>query len=119
MTIMDNGTQFDSQRIKEFLDKLHIEHRFTFVAHSQSNGEAEATNRTILYGLKTHLTHAKSLWVEDLYNILWAYHITSKTPMGETSFRLAFGTKVIIPLDIGLPTLRTECFELRITKLNF
>ena len=32
--------------------------------------------------------------------------------MGETSFRLAFGMKTIIPLDIRLPTLRTECFEL-------
>ena len=79
--------------------------------HLQSNGEAEAMNRTILHGLKTRLTHTKSSWAEDLYNILCAYRTTSKTPMGETPFRLAFGTEAVIPLDIGLSTLRTERFE--------
>ena len=68
--IIDNGTQFDSQRFKEFLSELHIEHRFISVVHPQSNGEAEAMNQTILHGLKTRLTHAKSSWVEDLYNIM-------------------------------------------------
>ena len=32
--------------------------------------------------------------------------------MGEMPFRLAFETKAVIPLDIGLSTLRTERFEL-------
>ena len=108
MIITDNGTQFDNQRFKEFLIELHVEHRFTFVAHPQTNGEADATNQTILYRLKTRLTHTKSSWMEDLYNILWSYHTTSKTPMGKMPFRLAFGIEVVIPLDIELPTLRTE-----------
>ena len=102
---MDNGAQFDNKRFKEFLEELHVEHRFTSVAHPRSNGEAEATNRIILHGLKTRLTHAKSSWAEDLYNILWAYRTTSKTPTRETPFRLAFGTEVVIPLDLGLPAL--------------
>ena len=80
--------------------------------HPRSNREAEATNRTILPGLKTRLTHVNSSWAEDLYNILWAYHTTSKTLTGEMPFRLAFETKAVIPLDIELPTLRIECFEL-------
>ena len=101
---MDNSTQFDNRRFKEFLSEIHVEHRFSFIVHLQSNGEAKAINQTILHGLKTHLTYAKSSWEEDLYNILWAYHTTSKMPMGETPFRLAFGTEVVILLDIGLPT---------------
>ena len=108
MIISDNDTHFDSQRFKEFLSELHIEHRFISVAHPQSNGEVEAMNRTILHGLKTHLTHAKSLWAENLYNILWTYRTTSKTLTGEMLFRLAFGMEAVIPLDIGLSTLQTE-----------
>ena len=69
-------------------------------------------NQTILHGLKTHLMHAKSLWMMDLYNILWTYRITSKPPMEEMTLRLAFGTKAVIPLDIELPTLQTERFKL-------
>ena len=60
MIIIDNDTQFDNRRFKKFLAELHVEHRFTSVAHPQTNEEAEATNRTILHGLKTRLTHAKS-----------------------------------------------------------
>ena len=69
-------------------------------------------NRTILHVLKTHLMHAKSSWVEDLYNILWAYRTTSKTLMEEIPFRLAFRTEAIIPLDIRLLALQTQHFEL-------
>ena len=32
--------------------------------------------------------------------------------MGETPFKLAFETEAVIPLDIGLPTLWIERFEL-------
>ena len=110
--ITDNDKQFDNKKFKEFLAELHIEHRLTLVAHPQSNGEAEATNQIILHGLKTYLTHAKSLWAEDLYNILWASHTTSKNLMGETPFRLAFRMEAVIPLDIELSTLWTEYFEL-------
>ena len=31
--------------------------------------------------------------------------------MGETPFNLTFGTEAVIPIEIGLPTLRTENFE--------
>ena len=105
MIIIDNGKQFDNKKFSEFLAELHIEHWLISIAHPQSNGEAEAINRTILYGLKTYLTHAKLSWVDDLYNILWAYRTASKTSTGETPFKLAFGTKAIIAQDIGLPAL--------------
>ena len=75
------------------------------MAHPQSNGEAEVTNRTMLQGLKARLTQAKSSWVDDLYNILWAYRTTPGTPTRETPFILMFGTEAIIPLDIRLPIL--------------
>ena len=40
------------------------------MGYSQSNGEAEVTNITILQGLKTKLTETKNLWIEELYSIL-------------------------------------------------
>ena len=43
--------------------------------------------------------------------MLWAYRTTPRIPTGETPFRLTFGTEAIIPLDIGLPTLRIENFD--------
>ena len=47
------------------------------------------------------------MWVEELPSVLWAYKTTVRTPMKETPFKLTFGTEAIIPIEIGLTTLRT------------
>ncbi|XP_038978249.1 uncharacterized protein LOC120108653, partial [Phoenix dactylifera] len=57
--ISDNGRQFDNARFREFCSELGIDHRFTSVAHPQTNGETEVTNRTILQGLKARLDQSK------------------------------------------------------------
>ena len=110
--ITDNGRQFDNKRFKEFYVELKINHRFTSIAHPQSNGEVEVTNKTILQGLKACLTQAKSSWTDGLYNNFWTYRLTPRISTRETSFKLTFGTEAVIPLDIGLPTLWTENFDL-------
>lgn len=40
--------------------------------------------------------------------MLWAYITIQWIPIGETPFKLAFGTKVVIPLKINLPSYRVE-----------
>ena len=109
--ITDNGRQFDNKRFDEFCSEFQINHRFTSVAHPQSNGEAEVTNRTILQGLKARLTQAKSSWADDLYNVLWAHRTTPRTPTGETPFKLTYGTEAVIPLNVELPSLQVENFD--------
>ena len=46
------------------------------------------------------------MWVEELPSVLWAYRTTVQTPTKETPFKLTFGTKAVIPVEIGLTTLR-------------
>uniref|UniRef100_A0A2N9EHN4 Uncharacterized protein n=1 Tax=Fagus sylvatica TaxID=28930 RepID=A0A2N9EHN4_FAGSY len=75
--------------------------------HPQANGQVEVTNRTLLKQIKTRLEGAKGMWVEELPSILWAYRTTVRTPTGETPFKLTFGTEAVIPVEIGLTTLRT------------
>ena len=38
--------------------------------------------------------------------VLRAYRTTARTPKGETPFKLAFGTKAVIPAEIGVSSLR-------------
>ncbi|KAK3008069.1 hypothetical protein RJ639_013512 [Escallonia herrerae] len=109
--ITDNGKQFDNTLFRAFCANLTIEHRFTSVAHLQTNRQTEVTNRTLLQGLKKKLDGAKGLWVEELPKILWAYHTTTRTATGETPFSLAFGIEAIIPLEIGLPSARLVTYN--------
>ena len=71
--ISDNGLQFDSRAFRDFCHDLGIMNRYSTPAYSQSNGQAEAVNKTILSGLKRRLDGAKGNWVEELPNVLWAY----------------------------------------------
>jgi hypothetical protein len=76
------------------------------VEHPQTNGQAEAANKIILNGLKKRLKDAKGNWVENLYQVLWSYRTTPHSTTGETPYRLVYGTNIMIPVEIGEPSLR-------------
>ena len=61
--------------------------------------------------MKIRLIEAKGLWVEELYDILWAYRTTPRAPTGETPFKLIFKIETVIPVEIDLPTIRTKNFQ--------
>ena len=44
-------------------------------------------------------------------SVLWAYKTTARTPTGETPFNLTYGTEVVIPVEVGLTSLRREFFD--------
>ena len=46
------------------------------------------------------------MWPEELPSVLWAYRMTTKMPTRETPFRLAYGSKAIIPAKVGLTSYR-------------
>ena len=57
--ISDNGLQFDSRAFREFCSNLNIKNRYSTPVYPQSNGQVEATNKTIVSGLKKRLDGAK------------------------------------------------------------
>ena len=99
--IIDSGKQFDNEKFKTFYSELGIKLRFTSVAHPQTNGQIEVTNRIIMQGLKKRLDEKKGNLVEKLNNVIWAYKTTLRTSIGETPFRLTYGMDAIIPVKIS------------------
>ena len=103
MTIIsDNGRQFNSQAFRDFYSGLGIKNQFSSPGYPQANKQKEVTNRTLLKIIKTKLDDAKGAWPEELPNVLWAYRTTAKTPIGETPFKLTYGTEAVIPVEIGV-----------------
>ncbi|XP_050229150.1 uncharacterized protein LOC126678290 [Mercurialis annua] len=109
--IADNGKQFDCKRFKEFCKELMINLKFTSVAHLQTNGMTEVTNRTIAQGIKKRLDQYKDNWAQELYSVLWAYRTTQRKGTRETPFRLAYGIEAVIPIEIGVPSIRVNYLE--------
>jgi transposase InsO family protein len=68
--VYDNGTQFRGSVIAEFCDKYGIRRHFSSVGFPQGNGQAEASNKVVLAGIKRRLDAAKGRWVEELPSVL-------------------------------------------------
>ena len=49
--------------------------------------------------------------MEEIPNVLWAYRTTPRRSTGETPYSLTYGIEAVIPLEVGLPTIRSEIFE--------
>ena len=75
----DNGKQFDNPKFMDFCAELRIKNYYSSPAHSQSNGQAEVTIRTLKAALKTKLEDLKGKWVEYLLEVLWAYRTMRKS----------------------------------------
>ncbi|XP_030941748.1 uncharacterized protein LOC115966716 [Quercus lobata] len=103
--------QFDSQGFRDFCSDLGIKNQFSSPGHPQANGQTEVTNRTLLKIIKTKLDEAKGAWPEELPSVLWAYRTTARTPTGETPFRLTYGTEAVIPVEVGVTSIRRGTFR--------
>ena len=68
--VLDNGKQFDNAKFIDFCAELRIKNYYSSSAHSQSNGQAEVTIRTLKAALKTKLEDLKGKWVEYLPEVL-------------------------------------------------
>ena len=108
--ISDNGLQFDSRAFHEFCSDLGIKNRYSIPMYPRSNGQAEATNKVIVNGLKKRLDGAKGRWVKELPNILWAYRRTPKRSTGENPFSLTYGAEAMISAEVNLCSARVEEF---------
>ncbi len=110
--ISDNGTQFDSGPFREFCSEFGIKNYFSSPTYPQGNRQAKSSNKTILNAIKKRLEKAKGRWVKELANVLWTFRTTPRNSTIEMPFSLTYGVEAIIPLEIGLPTLRSEEFDL-------
>ena len=109
--ISDNGPQLDSRVYRNFCHELKIKNLYSTPRYPQSNGQAKASNKTLLTALKKRLDVAKGKWVDELPGVLWAYRNIIGRPTGISLFALTYGMEVIIPTKIGMPTLLTDMPE--------
>ena len=61
--------------------------------------------------IKVRLEEVKGAWSEELPNVLWAYRTMARTLTGETPFKLTYGTKAIILIEVGVTSIRREAFS--------
>ncbi|GKV49513.1 hypothetical protein SLEP1_g56262 [Rubroshorea leprosula] len=106
--IAHNGPQFQAAALRSFCNDYGIELALTSVYTPQSNGQAESANKIVLRGLRTRVLAAHSNWVDELNKVLWSCRTTPSSATGETPFSLAYGAEAVIPVEVGLPSDRSD-----------
>nr|GEU55435.1 reverse transcriptase domain-containing protein [Tanacetum cinerariifolium] len=105
--ISDNRKHFRDNPFKDWCERLCIRQCFAFVKHPQANGLVERANRSLGEGIKARLDERIKNWMEEISHVLWAHRTMIKSSNEETPFSLTYRTEVVIPVEIGMPTLRT------------
>ena len=98
--ISDNGTRFNNEDFREWCARHGIKNQFSTMAHPQSNGQVEVTNRTLLYALKKKVDENEKKWPELIPEILFGYNTTKKTATVFSPFELAYGCEAVLPVEI-------------------
>nr|GEX45015.1 reverse transcriptase domain-containing protein [Tanacetum cinerariifolium] len=108
----DNGKQFRDDPFKDWCEKLCIRQHFASIKHSQTNGLVERENCSLGEGIKARLDAGRENWMEELSHVLWAHRTMKKSSNGDTPLSLTYGMEAVIPVEIGMPTLRTTEVDL-------
>lgn len=101
-----NGRQFDNPKFINFCKDLKIQNHYSSPGHPKANGQTKVTNQNLLKIIKTRLDGTNGAWLEELPNVPCAYRTTTRNLTWETPYRLTFDSEVVIPMEIGLASLR-------------
>ena len=106
--VCDNGSQFISDRTREFCQQWNINRVTSTPRYPQSNGQAEASNKVIISNLKKRLVGAKGGWADELPEILWSDRTTPKVATGQSPSSIVYGCKAVLPAETIVPTTRYQ-----------
>ena len=100
----DQGSQFESEIIRQACRLLGIEKSRTTPYHPQSDGLIETFNRTLLQMLATCANTHPFEWEDHIHKVCMAYNTSIQSSTGYSPFFLMFGRKARLPILYDTPT---------------
>ncbi|XP_028055050.1 uncharacterized protein K02A2.6-like [Camellia sinensis] len=104
--LSNNGTPFVNRHAGRLLDAYQIKHQKSSPYYPQGNGQAEATNKTLIRILSKMMDEAGDTWSEQLSVALWAYRTSKRKPTQATPFSLVYGSEAVFPVELAVPSAR-------------
>jgi transposase InsO family protein len=104
---MDQGAAFMSHQFKEFAVSLKIKLLNSSPYYAQANGQAEASNKSLIKLIKRKIEAQPRRWHEVLSEALWVHRVSKHGAIKVTPFEVVFGKEVILPVEVNLQACRT------------
>jgi transposase InsO family protein len=102
----DQGASFMSQQFREFARSLRIKFLNSSPYYAQPNGQAEASNKSLIQLIKKKVDEKSKRWLEVLSEALWAHRTALHGIIKVTPFKLVYGREAMLPVEINLQTHR-------------
>nr|XP_009596369.1 uncharacterized protein LOC104092463 [Nicotiana tomentosiformis] len=103
--ITDNVANLNNDLMREICEKFRIVNHNSIAYIPQMNWAVEASNKIIKRILRRIVDNHRQ-WHEKLSFALLGYRTTMRTSTGAMSYMLVYGTEVVIPVEVEIPSLK-------------
>jgi hypothetical protein len=104
----DEGASFMSQQLKEFAGSLRIKLLNSSPYYAEANGQAEASNKILIWFIKKKIEERPRRWHEVLPEALWAHRTAVHGVTKVSPFELVYGQEAVLPVEINFQTYRVK-----------
>jgi transposase InsO family protein len=104
----DGGLVFISDEFKKFAADMGIKLIRSSPYYAQANGQAEASNRSLIKLIKRKIDEYPRRWHEVLSEELWAYHVSCHVATRTSPYHLVYGQEAVLPWEITAGLTRIE-----------
>jgi hypothetical protein len=87
----DGGSVFISDEFKKFTADMGIKLIRSSLYYAQANGQAKASNQSLIKLIKRKIDEYPRCWHEVLSEALWAYHVSCNGATRTSPYHLVYG----------------------------
>ena len=104
----DGGSVFISEEFRKFADDMGIKLIRSSPYYAQANGQAEASNQSLIKLIKRKIDEYPRRWHEVLSEALWAYRNSCHRSTKTSPYHLVYGQDAVLPWEITAGSRRVE-----------
>jgi transposase InsO family protein len=104
----DGGSVFISEEFKKFAADMGIKLIRSSPYYVQANGQAEASNQSLIMLIKRKIDEYPKRWHEVLSEALWAYRISCHGATKTSPYQLVYGQEAVLPWESTAGSRRVE-----------
>jgi hypothetical protein len=104
----DRGSVFISEEFRKFVADVGIKLIRSSSYYAQANGQAEASNQSLIKLIKRKIDEHPRCWHEILSEALWTHHISCRGATKTSPYHLVYGQEAVLPWEI---TTDSRCVE--------
>nr|ABF97185.1 retrotransposon protein, putative, unclassified [Oryza sativa Japonica Group] len=104
----DQGSIFVSDEFVQFADNMGIKLLNSSPYYAQVNGQAEASNKSLIKLIKRKISYYPRQWHTRLAEALWSYRMACHGSIQVPPYKLVYGHEAVLPWEVRIGSRRTE-----------